>query len=194
MDLTGCGVCVFCSSSNDAHPDYRVAAVDLGTAIARAGATRVYGGASVGLMGALADAALDAGGSVVGVIPDRLVRRELAHGRVTELIHVDTMHERKSIMSQRCAAYVALPGGVGTWDELFEVVTWRQLGMHARPIIVVNTRGFYDPLRAQIERAIEDGVIRPAYRSLLAFAPSVDETMTLLAASAEPEGADLSFT
>lgn len=186
MNFVDRGITVFCSSSDAAPAAYRRAAVDLGRALAERGAIVVYGGASVGLMGALATAALDAGGRVVGVIPQRLVDRELAHGRLTELHVVETMHERKAIMSDRAAGYVVLPGGFGTYEEFFEVVTWKQLGMHTKPVVLLNTDGFYDPLLAQIDRAITERVIRPEYRSFVRVAATVDEVLAHLAA-AEPD-------
>lgn len=167
-------------------PRHFDAARELGRSLARAGATVVYGGASVGLMGAIADAALDEGGAVVGVIPRRLVDRELAHARLTELVVVDTMHERKAIMSARADAYVALPGGFGTYEELLEVVTWKQLAIHDRPIVAMDLDGYYAPLRAQIERAVTDGFMRPALRDLLAFARDVAHVMEILEAAPVP--------
>lgn len=187
MELLGRGITVFCGSSGAALPKHFAAAEALGRAIATAGATLVYGGASVGLMGAIADAALGAGGTVVGVIPRRLVDRELAHPRLTELVVVETMHERKAIMSARADAYVALPGGFGTYEELLEVVTWKQLAIHDRPIVAVDLEGYYAPLRAQVERAITDGFMKPELGALLTFSRDVDHTMALLEAAPVPQ-------
>lgn len=186
VDLNGRAITVFCGSSDAALPRHFEAARALGRGIARAGATVVYGGASVGLMGAIADAALAEGGAVVGVIPRRLVDRELAHARLTELVVVETMHERKAIMSARADAYVALPGGFGTYEELLEVVTWKQLSIHDRPVVAIDLDGYYAPLRAQIERAVTDGLMRPALRDLLAFAPDVAAVLALLEAAPVP--------
>lgn len=174
MELSNAGVAVFCASSSEAPQVLVESARSLGRSLARRGATVVYGGASVGLMGAMADAALSAGGRVVGVIPRQLADREIAHTGLTELILVDTMHQRKQIMSDRSQAYVIAPGGYGTYDEFLEVVTWRQLGLHAKPIMLLNIGGFYDPLLAQIDRAIDLRLIKPQYRSLLTPVPSVE--------------------
>ncbi|HZY83935.1 MAG TPA: TIGR00730 family Rossman fold protein, partial [Gemmataceae bacterium] len=131
-------VCVFCGSSSGTRPEYAAAARRFGAALAGRGLGLVYGGGHVGLMGALADAVLAAGGEVVGVIPQALVDRELAHGGLTELLVVNTMHERKALMADRADAFAALPGGFGTADELFEILTWAQLGLHAKPVGLLN--------------------------------------------------------
>ena len=180
MKLDGLGITVFCSSSDAAPAPYFHAARALGEALAKEGAIVVYGGASVGLMGAVADSALGAGGRVVGVIPQRLVDRELAHARLHELHVVETMHERKAIMSARAAGYVVLPGGFGTYEEFFEVVTWKQLAMHRKPVVLLNVNGFYDALLAQIDRAITEQVIRPEYRAFVLVATTVEEAMAAL--------------
>lgn len=161
----------------------------LGQALATAGASVVYGGASVGLMGAVADAALLAGGRVIGVIPQQLVDREVAHGGLTELLIVDSMHTRKAAMSERADAYVVLPGGFGTLDELFEVLTWKQLGMHKKAIVLVDLGGFYQPLLAQVEGAVTAGFLRPAFRDYLVLATDVADVMRILAAYEAPAGA-----
>lgn len=180
MDLNGIGIAVFCASSSLAPAPFVATMQGLGRSLACHGATVVYGGASVGLMGAMADAALSAGGRVVGVIPRQLADREIAHTALTELILVDTMHQRKQIMSDRCQAYVIAPGGFGTYDEFLEVVTWRQLGLHAKPIVLLNLEGFYDPLLAQIDHAIDLRLIQPQYRSLLTPVPSVEHVIDAL--------------
>jgi hypothetical protein len=182
MNLADSGVTVFCSSSNAVAPIYREAAADLGRALVGRGATVVYGGGSVGLMGVLADAALAVGGRVIGVIPRQLVSAEVAHAGLTELIVVETMHQRKAIMSERAAAYIILPGGFGTYDEFLEVVTWKQLGMHDKPIVLLNVEGFFDPLLAQIERAVSERMIKPEYRGLIEVVRSLDEVLTRLEA------------
>lgn len=181
MDLQGRGVTVFCGSSPGHAPAFMQAAQDLGRALAEAGAKVVYGGASVGTMGAVADAALAAGGQVVGVIPQQLVDREVAHANLSESIVVTSMHARKAMMSERCDAYVVLPGGYGTWDELFEVVTWKQLGLHVKPIVLVDLDGYYQPLLAQIEQGVAAGFLRPAFRDYIAVAQDVTGAMALLA-------------
>ncbi len=183
MNLQGVGIAVFCGSSPGRDPRYAAEAHALGRAIGQAGATLVYGGGSVGLMGTLADAALSVGGRVVGVIPQLLARPEVAHAGLAELIIVGTMHERKMLMSQRSAAYIALPGGFGTYDELIEVVTWRQLGLHDKPIIVINQNGFFDALIRQREHAIAEGFIRPEYRALWTETPDVAGALSLLRAA-----------
>ena len=185
MDLASRGVTVYCSASKVA-PVYERAAAELGRGLARAGATLVYGGGAVGLMGVLADAALAAGGRVVGVIPRRLIEKEVGHPGASELIVVTSMHERKSIMSQRASAYVVLPGGYGTYEEFLETVTWRQLGIHFLPIVLINVEGFFNPLLAQIERAVADGMIKPEGRGYFIVAPSADAALAALAAAPEP--------
>ncbi|MCC7292620.1 MAG: TIGR00730 family Rossman fold protein [Phycisphaerales bacterium] len=180
MNLDGAGIAVFCSSSEGAAEGFRRATAELAAALAQRRAVVIYGGASVGLMGVLADAALAALGRVVGVIPHQLAEKEIAHAGLTELVIVHTMHERKTIMSQRAAGYIVLPGGFGTYEEFLEVVTWKQLALHAKPIILVNLDGFYDPLLAQVDRAIREQLIKPAYRGLFDVAANVPQALALL--------------
>lgn len=177
-------VCVYCGSSSGFDPVYRQAAHELGTALARAGHGLVYGGGDVGLMGTVADAVLGAGGPVVGVIPQALVDRELAHQGLTELVITGSMHERKAIMVERADAFVALPGGYGTFDELFETLTWLQLGIHAKPIILFDVDGFFAPLLALADQAVRAGFLKPAHRDAAVHADSV--TAVLAALSAPP--------
>ncbi len=146
-------VCVFCGSSALVAPDFLALARDVGSALASRRVRMVYGGASVGMMGAAANAALQGGGQVLGVIPASLDAREIAHRGVTELRVVDTMHTRKKTMADESDAFIALPGGFGTMDELFEITTWRQINLHEKPIALVNAGGFYDPLIAWIRSA-----------------------------------------
>ena len=146
----------------------------------------VYGGASVGLMGQLADAALQCGAEVIGVIPERLVARELAHRSLTELKVVGSMHARKALMAELSDAFIALPGGYGTLDELFEAVTWAQLGLHARPIVLLNSEGFYDPLLAAIRHASAEGFIASSQLALLRVAPTPRAALDLIASTAPP--------
>jgi len=160
-------ICVFCGSNPGTRPAYREAARDLGRALARRGIGLVYGGGSVGLMGAVADAALEVGGEVVGVIPEALVSRELAHSRLTELRVVRTMHERKAAMAELSMAFVTLPGGFGTLDETCEMLTWNQLGIHARPSGILNVDRFFDPLLLFLDRAREQGFLSAETRALL---------------------------
>ncbi len=152
-------VCVFCGSRMGARPEYLEGARALGTEIARRGLTLVYGGTSVGLMGAVADAALAQGGKVIGVLPHVLSDREIAHKGLTELHLVDSMHTRKAMMAQLSGAFIAMPGGVGTFEELFEITTWAQLGIHHKPIGLLNVADFYGPLLAMMRRAVDEGFI-----------------------------------
>ncbi|ATB40576.1 Lysine decarboxylase family [Cystobacter fuscus] len=152
-------ICVFCGSRMGARPEYLEAARALGTELGRRGITLVYGGTSVGLMGAVADAVLAEGGQVVGVLPHLLQSREIAHKHLTELHLVDSMHTRKAMMAERADAFIAMPGGVGTFEELFEITTWAQLGLHHKPIGLLNVADFYGPLLALMRRAVEEGFI-----------------------------------
>jgi uncharacterized protein (TIGR00730 family) len=160
-------ICVFCGSSPGHDPRYLEAARTMGHTLARRGLGLVYGGGSVGLMGAVADAALAAGGEVIGVIPQVLQIRELAHRSLTTLHVVGSMHERKALMAELSDGFVALPGGMGTLEELSEVLTWAQLGLHARPIGLLDVAGYYQPLADFFDRAVGAGFLRPAHRALL---------------------------
>lgn len=160
-------ICVFCGSSPGFDPRYLASARALGSVLADAGIELVYGGASVGLMGALADAVLAGGGRVTGVIPQALVAHEVAHGGLDALHVVPTMHERKALMASLADAFVALPGGLGTLEELFEVLTWAQLGFHDRPCAVLDDSGFYDPLFELLDHTVGAGLMKPAHRALL---------------------------
>lgn len=177
---------VFCGSRDGARPVYREAAHALGRVLAARGVGVVYGGASVGLMGAVADAALAAGGEVVGVIPRSLVEREIAHRGLTALHVVETMHERKARMAALADGFVALPGGVGTFEELFEVWTWGQLGLHAKPCGVLDVAGYYAPLLAFIDRGVAEGFIRPAQRETLVVDDDAARLVDRLAAAGAP--------
>ncbi len=160
-------LCVFCGSSKGTRPLFAEAARNLGEQMAARGLGLVYGGGHIGLMGVLADAVLAGGGEAAGVIPRALVERELAHKHLTALHVVDTMHQRKALMADLADAFAALPGGFGTGDELFEILTWAQLGLHARPIGLLNVVGFFDPLLAWIDRTVEEGFLRAEHRRLL---------------------------
>jgi uncharacterized protein (TIGR00730 family) len=160
-------LCVFTGSSAGADPAYAAAAEELARAAADAGLGIVYGGASVGLMGVLADAGLAAGAEVTGVIPQALVEREIAHPGVADLRVVASMHYRKALMADLADAFVALPGGAGTLEELFEVYTWSQLGLHAKPCGLLNVRGYYDGLVAFLDHAVAEGFLRPEHRATL---------------------------
>jgi len=160
-------VCVFCGSSPGARPAYRAAAEVLGRALAGQGRTLVYGGGNVGLMGAAADAALAAGGRVIGVIPQHLVAREVGHAGVTDLRIVQSMHERKQVMADLSGSFVLLPGGLGSLEEFFEVWTWGQLGLHQKPYGILNVDGYFDPLLAFLDHAVSERFVRPEHRDLL---------------------------
>ena len=160
-------ICVFCGSGRGRSPAYAASAAKLGGLLAEQGITLVYGGGSIGLMRELADAALDAGGRVVGVFPRVLQYLEAPHKRLTELYVVGSMHERKALMADLAEAFIALPGGFGTLEELCEVLTWAQLGMHRKPIGLLNVDRYYDRLLAFVERSISEGFTDPAHRRLL---------------------------
>lgn len=167
METSRRRVCVFCASRAGKRTAYAAEAARLGALSARAGFGLVYGGAQVGLMGALADAALKEGGEVIGVIPRALENRELAHRGLTRLYVVETMHERKSKMLALSDAFVALPGGYGTLDEFFEAVTWLQLGIHSKPCILVNTGGYFDRMLGFLDFAVAEGLVAKESRSLI---------------------------
>lgn len=174
--------CVFCGSSPGARPEYREVAVALGSELAARGLRLVYGGASVGLMGAVADAALEAGGEAVGVIPRVLAEKEVMHQGLTELHFVDSMHERKAMLGDLADAFIALPGGFGTFEELLEVLTWAQLGIHRRPCGLLNVGGYYDPLLAMFDRAVEERFVRAEHRGILLAASEPAELLDGFAA------------
>ncbi|MBL8863271.1 MAG: TIGR00730 family Rossman fold protein [Planctomycetes bacterium] len=158
-------VCVFCGSAPGARPAYAAAARAFGALLARRGIDLVWGGGNVGLMGAVADAALAAGGRALGVIPEALAERELAHVGATELHVVRTMHERKALMADLSDAFAALPGGLGTLDETFEILTWAQLGLHAKPVGLLDVEGYWGPLLGFLDDALDEGFVRPADRA-----------------------------
>jgi uncharacterized protein (TIGR00730 family) len=170
-------LCVFCGSATGSNPAYAAAARALGTQVVRRGWGLVFGGGHIGLMGVFADAALAAGGEVIGVIPQALVDRELAHTSLTDLRVVGSMHERKALMADLSHAFVALPGGYGTADEFFEMLTWAQLNIHHKPIGLLNTARFFDPLLAWIDRAVQDGFIKPVYRQALRVEDDVERLL-----------------
>jgi len=182
-------VCVFCGSSAPADTRYLDAARGLGALIARKGVDLIYGGGSVGLMGELADAALGSGGRVIGVIPAGLFAREVGHTGLTELHEVASMHERKQLMYDLADAFVALPGGLGTLEELAEVATWSQLGLHSKPVVLLNVGGFWDPLLAQLDVMARTGLLAPTGRDLIREARSAEQALSVLAAAvpAQPE-------
>jgi uncharacterized protein (TIGR00730 family) len=160
-------VCVFCGSSHGVRPAYTEAARRMGALLAGRGITVVYGGGNVGLMGELADAALGAGGEVIGVIPRALADREVAHLGLTDLRIVSSMHERKAMMAELSDAFIAMPGGMGTYEEMFEVITWSQLGLHKKACGLLDVEGFYAPLVAFVDRAVSEGFIKAAHRGIV---------------------------
>jgi uncharacterized protein (TIGR00730 family) len=178
-------VCVFCGSSTPPDPRYRDAARALGTLLAERGIGLVYGGGSVGLMGELADAALASGGRVTGIIPVGLFSREIGHTGLSELREVGSMHERKQLMYDLSDAFIAMPGGLGTLEELAEVATWSQLGLHSKPIALLDVDNFWEPLVAQLDRMVSVGLLKQANRDLIGRAHSPEEALAVLT-SAEP--------
>ncbi len=170
-------LCVFCGSSRGDNPAYLAAAQDVGRTLAQRGVGLVYGGGNIGLMGALADAALAAGGHVIGVIPESLLAKEVGHRGLPDLRVVKTMHERKALMAELSDGFIALPGGFGTFEEFFEVLTWSQLGLHAKPCGVLNVAGFFTPLLQLIDHAVAEGFIRPAHRELVLVDDSLERLL-----------------
>jgi uncharacterized protein (TIGR00730 family) len=177
-------LCVYCGSSGAVEASYREAASELGARLGAAGIELVYGGGRVGLMGLLADAALTTNGKVTGIIPRRLLDAEVAHLGVTELVVVDSMHDRKRLMAEKADAFAVLPGGIGTLDELFEMLSWKQLELHDKPILLVDIGGYWAPLRALLDHIVVNGFARPQTRRLLHVVPSVSALMAAL--SEEP--------
>ena len=179
-------ICVYCGSKPGDDPLFVDAARKVGRALAEHGIGVVFGGGRVGLMGALADAALAAGGDVFGVIPHKLQEAEIAHGRLTELFVVDSMHARKMVMAQLADGFIALPGGFGTLDELFEITTWNQLGYHHKPVGLLNVGGFFDLLLRFLDHAAQRGFVRPDHRAILHAAPDLSELLGVMAQAAFP--------
>lgn len=173
-------ICVYCGSSVGFRKAYSDAARELGGAMAANGYRLVYGGAQIGLMGVLAGAVLSAGGEVTGVIPRYLAAREVAHTGLTELHLVETMHERKQLMANLADAFVALPGGYGTLDEFCEVLGWAQLGLHAKPVILLDTENYWEPLLTMFDRAVENGFVKPENRRQALRAACVADIFTIL--------------
>jgi len=180
-------VCVFCGARTGKVPRYAEAAASFGQRLGERGLALVYGGARVGLMGHLADAALGAGAPVLGVLPRALASVEVAHGGLTELVLVDGLHARKARMTAESDAFVALPGGFGTLDELFEALTWGQLGLHTRPLGLLNVAGFFDPLVAALARQVEEGFVTAADRARLAVESDADALLDALGAPGSPD-------
>jgi hypothetical protein len=173
-------LCVFCGSKAGGAPVYADSTRRLGEVLAAHGLGLIYGGGHIGLMGVLADAVLRAGGEVVGVIPQAMVERELAQMNLTRLEVVDTMHQRKARMADLADGFAALPGGFGTGDELFEILTWAQLGLHAKPVGLLNVAGFFDPLLAWLDHAVREDFLKPKHRRLLLVADTPEGLLELL--------------
>ncbi|MGP1393951.1 MAG: TIGR00730 family Rossman fold protein [Inquilinaceae bacterium] len=179
-------ICVYCGSSGRVADVHRDAAQRLGTVIAQNGLRLVYGGGRVGLMGIAADAALAAGGEVVGIIPEHIQSLEVEHTGLTELLIVDSMHVRKQAMFERSDAFVVLPGGLGTLDETFEILTWKQLALHDKPVVLVDIDGYWRPLTAMIDHMIREGFAQPAHRQLYRLVHGIDDVLPALALAPEP--------
>ena len=179
-------LCVYCGSNKGNDPRHAALARALGAEIAARGITLVYGGGGIGLMAEVADAVLAARGRVVGVIPSHLARIEVQHGGLSETILVDSMHQRKEIMFKRADAFAVLPGGLGTLDEFFEILTWRQIGLHDRPVIILDSAGYWAPLRALLDAVVTEGFAPPAAHALYHVAESVAEMFEVLEAAPEP--------
>lgn len=175
-------LCVFCGSRFGSDPGARDIAVQLGECLARLGITLVYGGGGVGLMGLVANAALKGGGKVVGIIPDFLLQREAGHPALTKTVVVKNMHERKLQMFERSEAFVVLPGGIGTLEELFEVLSWRTLGLHTKPIVIVDPGGYWDPLAVLLRSIVERGFAEATHLDHLAFIRDLDQLLPTIAA------------
>jgi uncharacterized protein (TIGR00730 family) len=170
-------ITVFCASSFGTEKIYEEQAVALGKTLAQQNIQLIYGGANVGLMGAVADGALNAGGTVIGVLPDFLRSKEIAHKGLTELILVESMHERKTKMNDLCDGVIALPGGFGTLEELFEMLTWAQLGLHKKPIAILNVNGYYDALLELLKTMTEKGLLKEANQKMLLVSPDIDDLL-----------------
>jgi uncharacterized protein (TIGR00730 family) len=172
-------LCVFCGSQPGTQPVHQENARLLGQLLAQRAIGLVYGAGNIGLMGILADAVLEADGEVIGVIPRALVEKEVAHSRLTALHVVDTMHQRKAMMADLADGFAALPGGFGTSDELFEILTWAQLGLHSKPVSVLNTAGYFDPLLQWLDHMVDEGFLKPRHRELLQVAESPEQLLNL---------------
>jgi uncharacterized protein (TIGR00730 family) len=173
-------ICVFCGSSQGSRPEYRAAAEEMAAELVRRNIGLVYGGGNVGLMGVIADAVLKAGGEAVGVIPEHIMSREIGHEGLTKLHVVQSMHERKALMADLSDAFIAMPGGFGTLEEFCEVVTWTQLGLHAKPCGILNVLGYYTPLLAMFDHAVEERFLKPENRCLVLARESAAELLRAL--------------
>ncbi len=180
-------ICVFCGSREGARPSYVEAARLVGKTLARRGISVVYGGGKVGLMGALADAALEEGGEVVGVIPEALVSNEIAYAGLTKLHVVGSMHERKKLMADLSDGFITLPGGYGTMEEFFEVLSWAQLSIHEKPCALLDVNGYYEPLSTLFDRMVEEGFVHPEHRSLVLMEKDLDALLNMMERYMPPE-------
>lgn len=180
-------ICVFCGSNPGQRPEYAEAARNLGALLAQRGLGLVYGGGNVGLMGIVADAAMKAGGNVIGIIPQALMRLEVGHRNVSELRVVGSMHERKAMMAELSDAFIALPGGIGTMEEIFEVWTWGQLGLHAKPAGFLDVGGFYGHLNAFLDHMTAEGFLKPRHRDMVAVADRAVDLLDGFAAYEAPQ-------
>jgi hypothetical protein len=176
-------IAVFCASASGTNPVYQTAAEELGRALATRNIGLIYGGSNVGLMKAVAEAALSADGKVIGVIPEVLVDLEVAHHGITELHITSTMHTRKALIGEKADAFIALPGGFGTFEELFEVLAWHTLNIHGKPILLLNINGFYDKLLAFLDHCVVEGMLKPKSRGLLRVAENVEDALAQLLAA-----------
>jgi uncharacterized protein (TIGR00730 family) len=173
-------IALYCGSRSGNRPIYKEKAIALAAAIAEQGFGLVYGGASIGLMGQVADSVITHGGEAVGVIPEFMLDYEIAHNQLTELHVVRTMHERKAMMAERASAFIALPGGLGTFEEILEVATWGQLNQHQKPMMLYNVNGFYDALIAQLDHAVQEGFLPPQHRAKLIVCNHADQILNAL--------------
>lgn len=173
-------IALYCGSRTGNKPIYRDTAIELAQHIATQGFGIVYGGASIGLMGQVADTVLEHGGEVVGVIPEFMLDYEIAHGQLTELHIVKSMHERKALMAERASAFIALPGGLGTFEEILEIATWGQLNQHQKPMIIYNVNRFYDALIAQLDHAVEEGFLPPQHRAKVIICDSLEQITNVI--------------
>ena len=173
-------IALYCGSRTGNKPIYRDKAIELAQHIANQGLGIVYGGASIGLMGQVADTVLEHSGEVVGVIPEFMLDYEIAHNKLTELHIVETMHERKALMAERASAFIALPGGLGTFEEILEIATWGQLNQHQKPMIIYNVNRFYDALIAQLDHAVEEGFLPPQHRAKVIICDSLKQITNVI--------------
>lgn len=180
-------LCVFCGSNGGRREAYLDAARELGGEMARRGITLVYGGGNVGIMGVIADAVLEVGGHVIGVIPQALKRRELAHAGLTELHVTSSMHERKALMAELSDGFIALPGGLGTFEEFLEILTWAQLGIHRKPCALLNVAGYYDPLVTFLDHSVTERFVRPEHRAMMLVEESPASLLDQMAAYTPPQ-------